>query len=127
MCSVESDCHICLGSLVKYIFWLLSLLVAVAEEGDNGKTIQNIVKMSEGGCIISVRKISVLPASLAGSLGVCVWAESESFFLPSAGQVSSMPAKGNHWKIYMPHSTSVNDIKGMLHENQVTDINNGVC
>lgn len=49
----------------------------MAGEADNGKTVQNIVKMSVSGCIISVGnkflvQLPALSASLAKSLAVCV-------------------------------------------------------
>lgn len=51
---------------------MLSVLVAMAGEADNGKTVQNIVKMSVSGCIISVGnkflvQLPFLSSSLAKS------------------------------------------------------------
>lgn len=52
----------------------------MAGEADNGRTIQNIVKMSVSGGIISVRnkflvQLPILPASLAKSVAACVCTE----------------------------------------------------
>lgn len=126
----------CLGSLVKCIIWLLSVLVAMVGEADNGKTIQNIVKMPVSGCFISYRnkflvQLPVLPVSLAKNLAVCGCTESYSFFLLSAGWVSSMPARGNHRKMYILHC-SVMFYFCEWHKRHVTwessnSINNDVC
>lgn len=81
MCSVESDCHIWSSSLAKFSTWLLSVLVFMAGEADNGKTIRNTVKLPVSGCQISVRnkflvQLPVLSASVLKNLAVCMCMES---------------------------------------------------
>lgn len=81
MRSVESDCHILSRSLPKFNTWLLSVLVFMAGEADNGKTIRSIVKLPVSGCKISVKnkflmQLPALSASLAKKLAICMWMES---------------------------------------------------